>query len=182
MAMCTGASSSRPINHRAGERNAHTEENRRRHGRRQRHRPAAALALLGTAGAVVLAGRRAGQARRDRQGGAATPRRSRCRPTSPTRHRSRALFAAVEGASAASTCCSTTPASAPRRSVGGLTYEQWKKVVDTNLTGSFLCTQQAFRMMKAQDPNGGRIINNGSISAHVPRPQLDPLHRDQARA
>ena len=51
-----------------------------------------------------------------------------------------------------------------------LTVEQWKKVVDTNLTGTFLCTQEAMRIMKAQDPRGGRIINNGSISAHTPRP------------
>jgi len=48
--------------------------------------------------------------------------------------------------------------------------EQWRAVVDTNLTGSFLCAQEAFRAMKAQTPQGGRIINNGSISAHVPRP------------
>ena len=51
---------------------------------------------------------------------------------------------------------------------------QWKRVVDTNLTGAFLCTQQAIRMMKAQTPRGGRIINNGSISAHVPRPYSAP--------
>ena len=50
-----------------------------------------------------------------------------------------------------------------------LTYEQWQTVVETNLTGAFLCTQQAMRMMKEQHPRGGRIINNGSISAHVPR-------------
>jgi len=55
-----------------------------------------------------------------------------------------------------------------------LTYDQWKKVVDTNLTGVFLCTQEAFRMMKSQDPRGGRIINNGSISAHTPRPNSAP--------
>jgi NAD(P)-dependent dehydrogenase (short-subunit alcohol dehydrogenase family) len=54
--------------------------------------------------------------------------------------------------------------------VDEFTIEQWRAVVDTNLTGSFLCAQQAFRAMKAQDPQGGRIINNGSISAHVPRP------------
>ena len=51
-----------------------------------------------------------------------------------------------------------------------LTYDQWRAVVDTNLTGVFLCTQAAFRVMKAQDPQGGRIINNGSISADRPRP------------
>ena len=55
-----------------------------------------------------------------------------------------------------------------------LTYERWKSVVDTNLTGTFLCTQEAFRIMKAQDPRGGRIINNGSISAHAPRPNSAP--------
>ena len=55
-----------------------------------------------------------------------------------------------------------------------LTFEMWKAVVDTNLTGAFLCTQEAVRMMKAQDPRGGRIINNGSISAHTPRPNSAP--------
>ncbi|NDZ82931.1 SDR family oxidoreductase [Streptomyces sp. SID10853] len=54
--------------------------------------------------------------------------------------------------------------------VEDLTYEAWRQVVDTNLTGSFLCAQAAFRLMKEQDPQGGRIINNGSISAHTPRP------------
>jgi NAD(P)-dependent dehydrogenase (short-subunit alcohol dehydrogenase family) len=49
-------------------------------------------------------------------------------------------------------------------------YEKWKAVVDTNLTGTFLCTQEAFKLMKSQEPRGGRIINNGSISAHSPRP------------
>ena len=51
-----------------------------------------------------------------------------------------------------------------------LSLEAWRRVVDVNLTGAFLCTRAAFRMMKAQDPRGGRIINNGSISAHAPRP------------
>ena len=55
-----------------------------------------------------------------------------------------------------------------------LAYEDWQRVVDTNLTGTFLCTQQAINMMKAQEPMGGRIINNGSISAHVPRPDSAP--------
>lgn len=55
-----------------------------------------------------------------------------------------------------------------------LSYEQWKSVVDVNLTGSFLCLQAAFRTMKTQDPMGGRIINNGSISAHMPRPDSIP--------
>ena len=55
-----------------------------------------------------------------------------------------------------------------------LTFEQWQNVVNTNLTGPFLCTQEAFRIMKAQTPRGGRIINNGSISAHAPRPNSAP--------
>jgi NAD(P)-dependent dehydrogenase (short-subunit alcohol dehydrogenase family) len=55
-----------------------------------------------------------------------------------------------------------------------LTYEQWMAVVNVNLTGAFLCSQHAIRMMKNQDPRGGRIINNGSISAHTPRPHSAP--------
>jgi len=53
-----------------------------------------------------------------------------------------------------------------------VTFEQWKSVIDTNLTGTFLCTQAAFRLMKTQHPRGGRIINNGSISATTPRPRM----------
>jgi NAD(P)-dependent dehydrogenase (short-subunit alcohol dehydrogenase family) len=63
---------------------------------------------------------------------------------------------------------------APGVPLEDLTFEQWKAVVDTNLTGSFICTQEAFKIMKAQDPRGGRIINNGSISAHAPRPNSSP--------
>jgi NAD(P)-dependent dehydrogenase (short-subunit alcohol dehydrogenase family) len=55
-----------------------------------------------------------------------------------------------------------------------LPHTEWQKVVDINLTGVFLCTQEAFKLMKAQDPRGGRIINNGSISAHAPRPNSAP--------
>src|SRR5262244_4051408 len=55
-----------------------------------------------------------------------------------------------------------------------LTYEQWQSVVAANLTGAFLCTQEAFKLMKSQQPTGGRIINNGSISAHAPRPNSAP--------
>lgn len=65
----------------------------------------------------------------------------------------------------------TTAAGVP---IDELTVEQWRRVVDVNLTGTFLCTQQAFRLMKSQVPRGGRIINNGSISAHVPRPNSAP--------
>ena len=63
---------------------------------------------------------------------------------------------------------------APRVLLEDLTYEQWRTVVDANLTGTFLCTQEAIKIMKAQTPMGGRIINNGSVSAHVPRPDSAP--------
>ena len=59
-------------------------------------------------------------------------------------------------------------------SLEDVTFDAWKAVVDTNLTGAFLCTQAAFRLMKDQTPRGGRIINNGSISAHAPRPNSAP--------
>jgi len=63
---------------------------------------------------------------------------------------------------------------APPVAFEDLTYEQWTKVVNVNLTGSFLCAQEAVRIMKAQTPQGGRIINNGSLSAYVPRPNSAP--------
>ena len=63
---------------------------------------------------------------------------------------------------------------APPVPMEDLTYEQWQRAVDANLTGVFLCTQQAIKIMKAQDPMGGRIINNGSISAYAPRPNSAP--------
>jgi NAD(P)-dependent dehydrogenase (short-subunit alcohol dehydrogenase family) len=63
---------------------------------------------------------------------------------------------------------------APPKPLEDLTYAEWRRVVDVNLTGAFLCTQGALRMMKAQAPRGGRIINNGSISAHAPRPNSAP--------
>jgi NAD(P)-dependent dehydrogenase (short-subunit alcohol dehydrogenase family) len=63
---------------------------------------------------------------------------------------------------------------APPIPLEDLTYDQWRTVLETNLTGAFLCTQEAFRLMKSQDPRGGRIINNGSVSAHAPRPYSAP--------
>ena len=61
------------------------------------------------------------------------------------------------------------------------TPEQWHAVIEVNLTGTFLCAQSAMRLMKAQQPRGGRIINNGSISAHAPRPNLRAVHGQQTR-
>jgi NAD(P)-dependent dehydrogenase (short-subunit alcohol dehydrogenase family) len=63
---------------------------------------------------------------------------------------------------------------APAVAIDHLSFDQWRAVIDTILTGSFLCAQEAFRIMKVQQPRGGRIINNGSISAHVPRPNSAP--------
>jgi NAD(P)-dependent dehydrogenase (short-subunit alcohol dehydrogenase family) len=63
---------------------------------------------------------------------------------------------------------------APAVPMEDLTFEQWTSVVNVNLTGAFLCAQEAMRLMKSQDPRGGRIINNGSISAHTPRPLSAP--------
>src|SRR5437773_6931999 len=62
----------------------------------------------------------------------------------------------------------------PAMPLEDLSYEQWQSVVEVNLTGVFLCTQEAFKLMKSQDPRGGRIINNGSISAQAPRPDSAP--------
>jgi len=64
--------------------------------------------------------------------------------------------------------------SSPVKPLEDITFEEWETVVATNLTGAFLCTQEAFRIMKDQEPQGGRIINNGSLSAHVPRPFSAP--------
>jgi len=63
---------------------------------------------------------------------------------------------------------------APAMPLEEITFEQWNAVVDTNLTGAFLCTQEALKLMKSQEPRGGRIINNGSISAYSPRPNSAP--------
>src|SRR5204862_5328858 len=62
----------------------------------------------------------------------------------------------------------------PNMPLEDIPFERWRAVVDTNLTGAFLCTQEAFRVMKSQQPRGGRIINNGSSSAHTPRPNSAP--------
>ncbi len=66
---------------------------------------------------------------------------------------------------------------APAFPMEELTYEQWMNVVNANLCGAFLCSQEAIRMMKAQSPQGGRIINNGSISAHAPKTNVGALHQ-----
>ena len=137
---------------------------------------ATALALARDGYSVVAAGRRrapleatAGEARRS--GGQAI-----AIPTDVGDPASvKALFAATADAfGRLDLLFNNAGQGAPPVPLEDLTYEQWRAVVDTNLTGAFLCTQQAVRMMKSQRPRGGRVINNGSISAHAPRPFSAP--------
>jgi NAD(P)-dependent dehydrogenase (short-subunit alcohol dehydrogenase family) len=131
-----------------------------------------ALALAQAGYAVVLAGRRA-QALEEvaKQAGAdaALPV-----PTDVTDPGSvAALFAkAVERFGRVDLLFNNAGTGAPPTPLENLPFEQWRKVIDTNLTGAFLCAQAAYKQMKTQQPRGGRIINNGSISATVPRPNM----------
>lgn len=132
---------------------------------------AAALALLGAGWRVVLAGRR-----REPLDGVVTESGAGARalavPADVADPASvQALFAATTGAfGRLDLLFNNAGVNAPGVPLEDLTIEQWKNVVDINLSGMFYCIQQAFRVMKAQSPRGGRIINNGSISAHTPRP------------
>jgi len=132
---------------------------------------AAALALLAQGYGVALAGRRAElleKAAAESGAGA----RALAVPTDVSDPASvAALFAKVKSAfGRLDVLFNNAGSGAPAVPMEDLPFEQWKKVVDANLTGSFLCAQEAIRIMKAQVPRGGRIINNGSISAHAPRP------------
>jgi NAD(P)-dependent dehydrogenase (short-subunit alcohol dehydrogenase family) len=139
---------------------------------------AAALALLAEGFTVVLAGRRKEMleaAVREAEAGG-TGERALAVPTDVGDPASvRALFATVrERFGRLDLLFNNAGLGAPPVALEDLTVEQWKAVVDANLTGAFLCTQEAFRIMKDQEPRGGRIINNGSISAHAPRPNSAP--------
>jgi NAD(P)-dependent dehydrogenase (short-subunit alcohol dehydrogenase family) len=133
---------------------------------------AAALALMKAGYAVVLAGRRKDMLEQVAKEGAATGGKSLAMPTDiadPTAIK--ALFAKTkETYGRLDLLFNNAGIGAPAVPLEELPFETWKAVVDTNLTGPFLCTQEAFRIMKNQTPRGGRIINNGSISAHTPRP------------
>jgi NAD(P)-dependent dehydrogenase (short-subunit alcohol dehydrogenase family) len=132
---------------------------------------AAALALLKEGYSVALAGRRAELLQKAvADSGAGS--RAIAVPTDVGNPQSvRALFATVKEAfGRLDLLFNNAGRGAPAIPMEDLTFEQWQAVVDANLTGAFLCTQEAVRIMKAQTPRGGRIINNGSISAHAPRP------------
>ncbi|MBL1288023.1 SDR family oxidoreductase [Streptomyces sp. NPDC057067] len=132
---------------------------------------AVALTLTGAGWTVALAGRRAGAL--EETAAAAGPGATVCLPTDVGDPDSvAALFASVrEGFGRLDLLFNNAGTFGPGATpVEDLAYEDWRTVVDVNLTGTFLCAQAAYRLMKEQDPQGGRIINNGSVSAHAPRP------------
>jgi NAD(P)-dependent dehydrogenase (short-subunit alcohol dehydrogenase family) len=133
---------------------------------------ASALALLAEGYHVALAGRRKDQLERVAQAAGAGKSRALVVPTDVADPGSiRSLFARTKEAfGRLDLLFNNAGIGAPAVPMEDLTYEQWKAVVDTNLTGSFICTQEAIKIMKDQTPRGGHIINNGSISAHAPRP------------
>jgi len=137
---------------------------------------AAALALMKDGFSVAIAGRRMDALQETASLGKPTNAAVLPVPTDVGNPDSvRALFAKVrETFGRLDVLFNNAGTGAPPVPMEDLTYEQWKTVVDANLTGSFLCAQEAIKIMKAQTPKGGRIINNGSISAHTPRPFSAP--------
>src|SRR2546428_2283061 len=133
---------------------------------------AVALALLREGYSVVLAGRRKELLEATAREGTSSRSRALVVPTDVSNPASvSALFARAKAEfGRLDLLFNNAGTGAPPLPLEDLTYEQWKTVVEINLTGVFLCTQEAFKLMKAQEPRGGRIINNGSISAHSPRP------------
>jgi NAD(P)-dependent dehydrogenase (short-subunit alcohol dehydrogenase family) len=137
---------------------------------------AVALALAGDGYAVVVAGRRKEPLEATAAAGSTRGARMLSVPTDVGDPESvRALFAkTLEAFGRLDLLFNNAGSGAPPVPLEDLTYEQWKSVVDANLTGAFLCTQEAIKVMKSQQPRGGRIVNNGSISAHAPRPNSAP--------
>jgi NAD(P)-dependent dehydrogenase (short-subunit alcohol dehydrogenase family) len=137
---------------------------------------ASALALMKEGYAVVLAGRRKDALETTAQEGRAFGSPTLIVPTDVGDPASvRALFAQTkERFGRLDVLFNNAGTGAPAVPLEELTYDQWMTVVNANLTGVFLCTQEAFKIMKDQTPRGGRIINNGSISAHTPRPNSSP--------
>ena len=134
-----------------------------------------AMALLQDGYSVTIAGRRPGPLE-ETVNEAAAEGRMLAVPTNVADPESvKALFArTMEEFGRLDVLFNNAGGGAPPVPLEDLTFEQWQGVVDSNLTGTFLCTQQAIKIMKAQTPMGGRIINNGSISAHTPRPNSAP--------
>jgi len=137
---------------------------------------AVSLALQGAGYSVVLAGRRAAELERTAAMARAVGGEMLAVPTDIGNPEAvRALFAkAKESFGRLDLLFNNAGIGAPAIPMEDLTFEQWNAVVSVNLTGAFLCAQEAIKIMKAQSPRGGRIINNGSISAHVPRPNSAP--------
>jgi NAD(P)-dependent dehydrogenase (short-subunit alcohol dehydrogenase family) len=137
---------------------------------------ASALALMKDGWSVVFAGRRKELLEAAASEGKATGGKTLVVPTDVSNPESiKALFATTKATfGRLDLLFNNAGTGAPPVPLEDLTYEQWMTVVNANLTGVFLCTQEAFKIMKAQDPRGGRIINNGSISAHAPRPNSSP--------
>ncbi len=133
---------------------------------------AVSLALMKEGYALVLAGRRKEPLDETASEGRSTGMPTLAVPTDVSKPEDiRALFAKTKEAfGRLDVLFNNAGMGAPPVPLEDLPYETWKKVVETNLTSSFLCTQEAIKIMKAQTPRGGRIINNGSISAHAPRP------------
>jgi NAD(P)-dependent dehydrogenase (short-subunit alcohol dehydrogenase family) len=137
---------------------------------------AVATAFLRDGYAVALAGRREEPLRETARLAGADPARALVVPADVSQPDAvRSLFDRIVAAyGRLDVLFNNAGSSAPTVPLDELTPAQWQNVVDVNLTGVFLCLQQAFRVMKAQNPRGGRIINNGSISAHAPRPNSAP--------
>jgi NAD(P)-dependent dehydrogenase (short-subunit alcohol dehydrogenase family) len=137
---------------------------------------AVAVALLKEGYCVAFAGRRADALAQAIREAGADEGQALAVPTDVTDPESvRALFAMTRDAfGRLDLLFNNAGIGAPAVPIEDLPLEKWKAVVDTNLTGPFLCTQEAIRIMKSQTPRGGRIINNGSISAHAPRPNSAP--------
>lgn len=133
---------------------------------------AAAITLAEKGYRLAIAGRRAEALEETAALASGSPEPILCVPTDVTDPDSVvALFDAVVGRfGRVDLLFNNAGVNGGRFGIEDMPFERWKEVVDTNLTGSFLCMQAAFRVMKAQSPQGGRIINNGSISAHSPRP------------
>ena len=137
---------------------------------------AVSLSLQSAGYSVVLAGRRAAELEKTAALGQASRGKMLPAPTDVSNPESvRALFARIkETFGRLDLLFNNAGTGAPAIPMEDLSYEQWNTVVGVNLTGAFLCAQEAIRLMKAQNPSGGRIINNGSISAHAPRPNSAP--------